>query len=149
MASSSSCKNICLHSSAAVLLRAEHTMSTLYPLDHRGPYLALSAATFTVLCLHFSPLATFDALGPSFLSLLCVLFFHLCRFPSEPPLCLSAAVPLPHSLCLPSPWFVEVELLSAWELVPYKLPTPTVRSVQAGQTPRPPLPPFLSFTASI
>lgn len=70
----STCKNICLNSFAAVL-RAEQTMSTLYPLDHRGPYLALFAAAFTVLLLHFSPLATFDALGPSFLSLLCALFF--------------------------------------------------------------------------
>lgn len=109
-------------------------MSSLYPLDHRGLYLALFAAAFTMLLLHFSPLATFDALGPSFLSLLCALFSSL-SFPFQPPLHLSAAVPLPHSLSLPSPWFVEVKLLAAWESVPYKLHTPTVRSVQAGQTP--------------
>lgn len=95
-------------------------MSTLYPLDHRGALFSTFAAAFTVLLLHFSPLATFDALGPSFLSPLCALFFHLCCFPSEPPLCLSAAVPLPRSLSLSSPWFVEVKLLAAWESVPYK-----------------------------
>lgn len=58
-------------------LAAERSMSTLYPLDRRGPYLALFAAAFTVLLLHFSPIATFDALGPSILRPLCELFFFL------------------------------------------------------------------------
>lgn len=108
-----------------------------------------------MLVLHFSPIATFDALGPSFLSPLCALFFHLCRFPSEPPLCLSAAVSLPHFLSLPSPWFVEVKLLAAWESVSYKLATPTVRVCSGWSKPQvppnPPIPPppFLPFTASI
>lgn len=89
-----------------VLARPFHIASALYPLDCRGGhfffFLALFfAAPFTALLLHFSPLATFDALGPSFLSPLCALFslffFHLCHFPSEPP---TPHPPSP-SFCLP------------------------------------------------
>ena len=144
----STCKNICLNSFAAVPLGAPST--TLYPLDRGGAlFSTFFAAAFTVSLLHFSPLATFDALGPSFLSPLCVCalsFFFLSFFFSisvvSPPSPLSVFLPLSlfltFSLSLPSPRFVEVKLLAAWESVPYKLPTPTVRSVQAGQTPGPP-----------
>lgn len=91
--------------------------------------------------------------GPSFFPR-CVLFFHL-SFPSAPPLHLFL-LSLFLSLSLHSPVFVEVTLLAAWESVPYKLPTPAVRSVKAAcphspalLPPNPPVPPFLPFSASI
>lgn len=92
--------------------------------------------------------------GPAFFPC-CVLFFffvHLSSFPLSP---LSVFLLLPLFLTLPShahtptPQFVEVKLLAAWELVPYKSPTPTVKSVQAGQTQRPFPLPFPPFSASV
>lgn len=118
-------------------------MLTLYPLDHRGPYLALFffflAAEFTVLLLHFSPLATFDALGPQLsLPVVCTFFFSssLSFFLPLGPLSLFLSTcpssPLPVS-SLPSVWGSEAAWLHGNR--PYtSCPPPTVRSVQAAQT---------------
>lgn len=101
----------------AGILRAEQSWSALLP---TGPWEALFSTlsgAFTVLLLHFSPLATFDALGPQlFPSVVCVFFFsQSLSFPSHPPFlsfyCSSSLS------ALPSPWSVEVELLAAWEPV--------------------------------
>lgn len=119
-------------------------------------FFALFAPTFTVLLLHFSPLATFDALGPCSLSPLCALFFfplffcvHLCRFPSEPPLCLSAAVPLPPQLVPPLGLWMRGCMGNASTRVTTTLPG----FVQAGQTlgtPTQPLHPQLNhFSPSL
>lgn len=95
---------------------------------------------FTVLPLHFLPLATFDSLGGPFSlsSVVLSLFFPplLCHFPFSPWFC--CCPPPSLSALLPSLEFVEVRLPAAWESAAFKSPTPTVKSVHTSQTPRPP-----------
>ena len=159
----STCKNICLNSFAAVPLGAPST--TLYPLDRGGAlFSSFFAAAFTVSLLHFSPLATFDALGPQLsLPVVCVrslflffpVFFPSLSFPLRAPSlsfcrCPSSSL----SLCLFPP--LGLWKWSCWlhgNRSHTSCPPPLwglFRLVRPrALPPPPPPPPFLPFTASI
>lgn len=96
-----------------------------------------------MLLLHFSPLATFDALGPQlFPSVVCVFFLffflNLCHSPLTLPSCLSTA--LPHSLLFPprglwkwSSWLHGNQF--------YRSPPPPLQSLFKLVQPQPSSPP--------
>lgn len=108
-----------------------------------------------MLLLHFWPLATFDALGPSFLSLLCALFFF---FISGVPL----RAPSLSFCCCPSsshsvsslPSVCGSEAAVCMGIGPIQVAHPHCEVCSGWSNPKtppptPPPPPFLPFTASI
>lgn len=79
---------------------------------------------------------------PHSLRLLCAVFSHLRRLPSEPPLCLSATVPL----SLPSLWLVEAEAAGCMGIAPIQVAHPHSEVCLGWSNPRtapPPSPPKL------